>query len=203
MQATLTQPSIFTQTARPKQAVRLAIREGSLPTKSLVMKPSRLNTPPQSRVSSLNHIPGQVPKSQVPIQNRIRIFLVHIPIFSIRGQARLAEEIGVSRSTISRLAWGKINPSYRLARAVTDALEKRMGRPLDIREVFSTDGRYPTPSGCALCQCHGCLPAEAWGTDNALKAEWQDARPGDWSMARPAGTLMDAETETVRGKENR
>ena len=125
-----------------------------------------------------------------PIQNRIPILLVHIPKLSIRGQARLAAEVGVSRSTVSRLVNGKINPSYRLARSVTDALERFLRRPLDMRDVFSTDGTYLTPSGCALCRCRGCLPEAAWSEDGTLKPEWKEALPGDWSVARPADALV-------------
>jgi len=118
-----------------------------------------------------------------PIQNRVKVLLVHIPKFSIQGQARLATEVGVSRSTISRLVHGRINPSYRLARGVTDVLARRLGKPLDMREVFSTDGTYLTPSGCALCRCHGCVPDVAWDEEGRLKTGWEDARPGDWSLA--------------------
>jgi len=134
-------------------------------------------------------------KRRPPIQNRVSVLLVHIPRLSIQGQARLATEVGVSRSTISRLVHGRINPSYRLARGVTDVLERMLGKPLDMREVFSTDGTYLTPSGCALCRCHGCLPDTAWDEDGHLKPGWEDARPGDWSLAH-AGTL-----EPVRGDE--
>ena len=121
-----------------------------------------------------------------PVQNRVRVLLVHIPKLSIRGQARLAAEVGVSRSTISRLVGGRINPSYRLARGVTDALEKMLNRPLDMREVFSTDGTYLTPSGCALCRCTGCLPDEAYDPEGNLRPQWRGQRPGDWSLTRPA-----------------
>ena len=128
-------------------------------------------------------VPSHPPiRNYPPIQNRVHILLVHIPKLSIRGQARLAAEVGVSRSTISRLVSGRINPSYRLARGVTDALEKMLGKPLDMREVFSTDGTYLTPSGCALCLCRGCLPEKAWNEDGTLKPEWKGARPGDWSL---------------------
>ena len=143
----------------------------------------------QDRSGSPKREPLIVQRCQ-PVQNRVPVLLVHIPKFSIRGQARLAAEVGVSRSTVSRLVNGKINPSYRLARGVTDALERFLGRPLDMREVFSTDGTYLTLSGCALCRCGGCLPEAAWGEDGTLKPEWRDARPGDWSVARPADTLV-------------
>ena len=138
-----------------------------------------------------------------PVQNRVPVLLVHIPKLSIRGQARLAAEVGVSRSTVSRLVNGKINPSYRLARGVTDALERFLGRPLDMRDVFSTDGTYLTPSGCALCRCGGCLPEAAWGDDGTLKPEWKDARPGDWSLARPANPDADPEDIVGAGKEGK
>lgn len=122
---------------------------------------------------------------RLPIQNRVRVFLIHIPKLSIQGQARLAAEVGVSRSTISRLAGGRTSPSYRLARNVADALARLLGHPLDMREIFSTDGTYPTPSGCDLCGCGGCLPDEAYDAEGSLKPEWRGQRPGDWSVARP------------------
>jgi len=130
-----------------------------------------------------------------PVQNRVRVLLVHIPKLSIRGQARLAAEVGVSRSTVSRLVNGRINPSYRLARGVTDALERFLGRPLDMRDVFSTDGTYLTPSGCALCRCGGCLPEEAYDREANLRPQWRDQRPGDWSFSPPAGNAPEAGTE--------
>ena len=136
--------------------------------------PTRTRATPSQRLQDTEHAPQTLPGTQgqavsrgrkpltvricQPVQNRVPVLLVHIPKLSIRGQARLASEVGVSRSTVSRLVNGKINPSYRLARGVTSALERFLGRPLDMRDVFSTDGTYLTPSGCALCRCGGCLP---------------------------------------------
>ena len=117
--------------------------------------------------------------------NRVRVLLAHVPRYSIRGQARLAQDVGVARSTISRLVNGRTVPSAALASDVTAALSRRLGRPLDRRDVFSPDGAYPTPSGCSLCSCRGCLPPDAWGADDTLRPEWRDQRPGDWSLARP------------------
>ena len=136
-----------------------------------------------------------------PIQNRVSVLLVHIPKLSIQGQARLAAEVGVSRSTISRLVGGRINPSYRLARGVTSALEKLIGYPLDMRDVFSTDGTYPTPSGCALCRCGGCLPDRAYDRESDLRPEWRGRRPGDWSLTPPMDTPSQAnvDAESVNG----
>ncbi len=132
----------------------------------------------------------RIPRLQ-PVQNRVEVLLVHIPKLSIRGQARLATEVGVSRSTISRLVNGHINPSYRLARSVTTVLERLLGFPLDMRDVFSTDGTYLTPSGCALCRCvGGCLPDRAYDPEGNLRPEWQGQRPGDWSLTRPADASL-------------
>ena len=159
--------------------------------------PTRPGEPHQGR---------QPTKERLPIQNRVHVLLVHIPKLSIQGQARLACEVGVSRSTISRLVHGRINPSYRLARGVTTALEKLLGRPLDMREVFSTDGTYLTPSGCALCRCGGCLPDRAYDGEGDLRPEWRGQRPGDWSLTPPMGgpyqTDAEADADDVKGNSN-
>ena len=129
--------------------------------------------------------------------NRVRVLLAHVPRYSIRGQARLAADVGVARSTVSRLVNGRTVPSAALARDVTAALSRRLGGPLDQRDVFSPSGAYLTPSGCGLCSCSGCLPPDAWGADDVLRPEWRDQRPGDWSLARP---LAEADgTSRVKG----
>ncbi len=146
------------------------------PARTEVLAPS-----PPDRQPARNNRHNPLLKLQ-PVQNRVSVLLVHIPRLSIQGQSRLAAEVGVSRSTISRLVSGRINPSYRLARGVTTALEKMLGRPLDMRDVFSTDGTYLTPSGCALCRCGGCLPDRAYDPGGDLRPEWRGQRPGDWSL---------------------
>ena len=170
------------------------------PSTRVKQKPVKLKSrdPQSSFVPRLLPIQKHPPiHKHPPIQNRVHILLVHIPKLSIRGQARLAAEVKVSRSTISRLVSGRINPSYRLARGVTDALERMLGKPLDMREVFSTDGTYLTPSGCTLCSCRGCLPEKAWNEDGTLKPEWKGARPGDWSMTGlvHSGAAVEARSE--------
>lgn len=116
------------------------------------------------------------------ITNRLRAILVHVPWYTITGGARLAEDARISRSTVSRLMRGKMNPSYRLACAVTEAISRRSGIPLEVNEIFSCDGRYTTASVCELMDCPGCLPPWAWDErTNSLKPEWADASPGEWS----------------------
>ena len=173
-----------------------------LPTATLVDKTSRVGRTSsqefqqrETEKHELIHKPQPTQNKPQPIQNRVQVLLVHIPKFSIQGQARLAAEVGVSRSTISRLVHGRINPSYRLARGVTDALERVLRKPLDMREVFSTDGTYLTPSGCALCQCAGCLPDRAYDPDGNLRPEWEGQKPGDWSVAPAADSGPSADPE--------
>jgi len=117
----------------------------------------------------------------IPITNRVRAFLVHTPWYSFEGQCRLARDCGVSCSTISRLVRGKSAPSYRLAQLVTNALSTKIGVRLDLREVFSTDGTYPTACVCDLTPgCQGCFPEEAYDPDGGLKPEYRHMNPGDW-----------------------
>jgi transcriptional regulator with XRE-family HTH domain len=130
-------------------------------------------------------------RGEAAIQNRIRALLPHIVWYSIEGQARLAADCSVSRSTISRLVRGKCSPSYRLARAVTDALSKRLGVPLDMREVFTTDGTYPTACVCDLTPgCTGCFPEEAYDAEGNLRPDYRDLRPGDWCRYLPSPEIV-------------
>ena len=132
----------------------------------------------------------QVPQTDPPavVQNRLPAIMAHTFWYAFEPQARLAKDAGVSRSTVSRLITGKINPSFRLVQAITTALTQRlndtmdvpMTAPLDPREVFSTDGCYPTPSVCQLAGCPGCLPEEAYDRHGNRKPAYRDMNPGDW-----------------------
>jgi transcriptional regulator with XRE-family HTH domain len=97
------------------------------------------------------------------------------------GQRRLATRCGVAPSTISRVVRGETSPSYRLAALVTAALSANLGVALDVRDVFSTDGTYPTACVCDLiASCTGCFPPEAYDEDGAMRPEFRDLRPSDW-----------------------
>lgn len=119
------------------------------------------------------------------IHNRIGGVLKHTRRYAFHTQSRLAADVGVSRSTISRLLRGKVRPRFSLIFSITRALEKEIGRPLDPRELISLDGRYPTSSVCALCGCPGCLPDEAYDENGQVRAEWRHIRPGRWSSLSP------------------
>ncbi len=115
------------------------------------------------------------------LHNRIPAVMLHVSRYSFEGQARLAADVGVSRSTISRFLRGHTLPSYALVEAVARALSVRLGKPLSPRELVSFDGTYPTASTCALVGCRGCLPEQAYDADGNLLPQWQGANPGDWS----------------------
>lgn len=112
--------------------------------------------------------------------NRIAAIMIHTSRYSFKGQARLAKDTGVSKATICRLVNGKTRPSYGLAYKVTRALEKDLKRALDLREVFSADGKYPTGYVCTLVGCSGCLPDRSHDERDEQRDEWADLQ-GAWS----------------------
>lgn len=125
------------------------------------------------------------------LHNRIQTVMVHVSRYSFQGRARLAADVGVSRSTISRLINGQTSSSHTLVQAVTDALSARLGKPLVPRDLFSPDGYYPECSGCRLCACRGCLPEAAFDGHGRRRVEWQNAIPGDWSLTPQTETKSD------------
>lgn len=124
-----------------------------------------------------------------PLHNRVKTLMIHTTRYAFQGQARLATDTGVSRSTISRMLGGKTNPSYHLVQAVTEALSKHLKRPLQPCDLFSATGHYKERSGCTISGCHGCLPEEAYDHHGNLRSAWKNAHPGDWSCSpKPASS---------------
>lgn len=122
------------------------------------------------------------------VHNRLLAFMAHTSRYAFDGGSRLAEDAGVSRSSVNRLLNGQCSPSFALVSAVTRALEKHLqgglqGKRLDPHELISLDGNYPTPSACELAGCKGCLPAEAYDEHNKLKPAFKGVKPGQWSVA--------------------
>ena len=126
--------------------------------------------------------PKSIPLAHPRLHNRVQTVMVHVSRYSFQGRARLAADVGVSRSTISRLINGQTSSSHALVQAVTDALSAGLKKPLAPRDVFSPDGCYPERSGCRLCSCGGCLPESAFDVHGRRRVEWFNANPGDWSI---------------------
>lgn len=130
--------------------------------------------------------PGKHPGDKinsVSLHNRILALMAHTTRYAFQGETRLANDAGVSKSAVCRLLNGHSSPSFALVLAITRALEKRLGRPLDPRDLISLDGCYPTASACELAGCRGCLPPEAYDRDDRLKPEYRDVRPGQWCVS--------------------
>lgn len=129
-----------------------------------------------------------VPALRRPLHNRVGAIMLHIPWYTFRGQVRLARDVGISRSTICRMLSGRSAPSYPVMAGVVAALSRRLNRPLELGEVFSPDGAFPTGSVCSLCGCGGCLPAQAYDPkEDTLRPEYRDVRSGAWALAAVAG----------------
>ncbi len=124
------------------------------------------------------------------LHNRMHVIMAHTSRYSFEGQARLAKDIGVSRSTISRAVGERSRPSFALVQKVTAALEQALGKRLDAREIFSLDGMYPTASGCKLCGCPGCMPEEAYDARGNLRPAFRNLKPGDWSFSPRRDTTV-------------
>lgn len=117
------------------------------------------------------------------VHNRILALMAHTTRYAFQGETRLANDAGVSKSAVSRLLTGQSSPSFALVVALTKALENRLGRPLDPRDLISLDGSYPTATACELAGCRGCLPNEAYDEHNQLKPEYKDVKPGQWAVS--------------------
>lgn len=125
---------------------------------------------------------------QRPLHNRVGAIMLHIPWYTFRGQVRLARDVGVSRSTVCRMLSGRSAPSYPVMAGVVTALSRRLNRPLELGEVFSPDGAFPTASVCRLCGCGGCLPAQAYDKEeDTLRPEYRNVRSGAWALSAVAG----------------
>lgn len=174
--------------AAPMSPSTLAVKNTALfnAPSEIVKKHSQ---PPQEKINALQ------------LHNRILALMAHTTRYAFKGETRLAQDAGVSKSAVCRLLNGKSSPSFALVVAVTKALEKRLGRPLDPRELISLDGSYPTASACELAGCRGCLPVEAYDENNVLKPEFKDVKPGQWCVA--PRTSSASEGNDSKGREGR
>ena len=142
------------------------------------------------------------------VHNRILALMAHTNRYAFKGESRLAMDAGVSKSAVCRLLNGQSSPSFALVSSLTRALEPHLhrgleGRRLDPHELISLDGTYPTASACQLAGCKGCLPAEAYDEQNRLRPEFQNMKPGQWSLSPSSASASAASSSVVRkeGKE--
>jgi hypothetical protein len=131
----------------------------------------------QLKMSNLNRSAGAATKHH----NRVAAIMLHTARYSCCPTSRLAGDVGVAKSTISHLVHGRTNPLYSTAARVVKCLERELGHPLDVREVFSEDGSYPTSAVCKVANCPGCLPDGIYELDGSRKVEFKEVVPGKWS----------------------
>jgi len=129
------------------------------------------------------HIGAGLAPQPPRLHNRVDAVMNHVSRYQFEGRARLAADVGVSRSTVSRMLNGNTTPSYALVQKVTAALSEHLAKPLDISDLFSPSGFYEERSACRLAGCRGCLPEAAFDGRGRRRPEWRDAQPGDWSLA--------------------
>jgi transcriptional regulator with XRE-family HTH domain len=142
--------------------------------------PLRQEEPQRQRVPRLRPRPCRI--NEAPVQNRLLGIMLHTTRYAFKGESRLATDAGVSKSAVSRLINGHCTPSYPLVAALTLALERQLGQPLDPREVVSLDGSYPTASVCQLCGCKGCLPDAAYDEFDQVRPQYRHLQPGQWVL---------------------
>ena len=115
------------------------------------------------------------------LHHRVREVAWHIPWYGFKTQARLAADSGVSPSTISRLLRGRELPSLLVTLRLTEALSKRLGRPIEVRELFSLDGLYAR-SVCDLASCRGCQTPTAFDRSDNMVADAPSMETGQWVL---------------------
>ena len=144
---------------------------------------------------ALEDLSLNIPAVTTPLRqrtyNRLRAIMAHINYLSIEGQTRLAREAGVSPSVVSRIARGLSSPSFAVVLALTRALEKRLGKCIDPRDILNFDGEYPTPSVCELCDCSGCLPDSFYSDADEIKPEYRGIAPHAWPELHASQTATE------------
>lgn len=136
-------------------------------------------------VSPNIHLLPRTPRSQRlysrNLHNRLRAVMTHTISYAFKGETRLAEDTGISRSSINRLINGQTSPSFALVCTLAQALSTELSRRIEPCELVSCDGSYPTKYVCELCGCKGCLPNQAYDEDENRRPEYAHIQPGQWS----------------------
>ena len=133
-----------------------------------------ISQPPSSKVTS-----GRLYSRK--LHNRLRAVMSHTTRYAFKGETRLAEDAGVSKSAINRLSNGQSSPSFVLVCALAEALSLQLQRRIEPCELVSCNGSYPTKFVCVLSGCKGCLPSQAYDDEENRRAEYAHIQPGQWS----------------------
>jgi len=82
--------------------------------------------------------------------------MAHTDRYAFDPAPRLAEDTGLSYTTIYCLLHGIHSPSYYTAIKITEALERATKRRFDPREIMSICERFPTPVVCDFMKMGPC-----------------------------------------------
>lgn len=124
------------------------------------------------------------PQAYGPAVNRVADVMAHLDRYAFKGVGRLAKDAGVSASAVSRLINGKINPSFLMVARITAAIEERLGRRIDPRDLVAESGIFLTRHACDLVGCPGCLPDNAMDEFGDIKPAFVGVEPGRWVASR-------------------
>ena len=119
-----------------------------------------------------------------PAVNRLADVMAHTDRYAFEGVVRLAKDARVSASSVSRLVYGKFNPSFVMVARLTAALEQELGFAIDPRNLFAENGEFLTRYVCDMVHCTGCLPDNAYDEFGSRKEMYKDVKPGGWITSR-------------------
>lgn len=144
------------------------------------MSNASLNSQPPSPKTTSSRLTSRKLYSR-KLHNRLRAVMSHTTRYAFKGETRLAEDAGISKSALNRLINGQSSPSFVLVCALSEALSRQMHRRIEPCELVSCDGAYPTTFVCQLCGCKNCLPAQAYDENDNRRPEYAHIQPGQWS----------------------
>lgn len=113
--------------------------------------------------------------------NRVAAVLAHVPRYSFKRLQRLSTDAKVSKAALSRILRGASEPCYQTLVRIADAIGSHLGIRLDLRELVSKTGEYPTRFVCDLTRCKGCLPGFVFDEHGRVKPRYRNLKAGMWT----------------------
>lgn len=123
--------------------------------------------------------------------------MLHTDRYNTRGISRLAHDVGLSKSAVSRFVRGLTNPTYGRVQRMIQVLEQQLGKELPLNEVVSETGHYATKFICELVGCPGCQPDWMFDSDNAELPQYRAARKGRWTGDVCGGKRLDGDWTSI------